>query len=161
MKTMKISTSPDAPEVQASLPCDNCGRPSRPFCQLFMHVGDNPPDGAVTVRIITQGYRFCSPECRAAWWNVPTMETLVPDQALLASPHPLTALVCHLDPETAHREIRIGDDSGNMLSVISGEAASYHAFDDAQHLERWWRGEEEAREIPLSDIDETPTEGAP
>lgn len=160
--TMKISTSPAAPPATALPPCDNCGQPSRPFCQLFLHVGDNPPTGAVTLRVITQGYRFCGPACRDAWWSTPTMEALIPDPALLASPHPLTALVCHLDPETAHREIMIGDDSGNMLSVLSGEAASYHALDDVRHLERWWRGEAEAREIPLSSIDETPpTEGAP
>lgn len=150
---MKIKTSLGAPTAPTIPPCDHCGGPSKPFCQLFLHIGDNPPDGRVTTHVISQGFRFCSAACREAWWDVPTDAALVPEAALLASPHPLTALVCHVDPHTAHLTIDMVDDLNNVLAVQSGEAASYHALDDLGHLERWWRGEAESVPIALGDIE--------
>jgi hypothetical protein len=152
---MRINVnSPDAP---ATLPhsCANCGAPCSGAVQVFLHIADNPPEGRPRVNVISQGFAFCNPTCRAAWWNTPTTDALIPSPDDVASEHPLGATVFHVDPHNCNRAAEITDNDGQPLAYQKGDPVAHYRLDNGDALEAWWRGETEVAEVPLPTV-ETP-----
>ena len=151
---MKIITNREAPPPHAPHSCANCGAHCSGAVQMFLHLADNPPEGRPRVNVISQGFAFCNEACRAAWWNTPTSDALLPDQALIASEHPIGATVFHVDQTNRDRMTEIADNDGQLLAVQSGDPVTHYRV-SAEQLEPWWRGETDVAEVPLPTV-ETP-----
>lgn len=147
---MKISIThiPDTPAATPVL-CAHCEVPVSGACSLVLHVVDNPEHGRPQINAFTC-YQFCAPACRAAWWETVSEEPCFHDPAHITSPHdhPLSALVIHNDHGARH-PITLTADSGGILAQHMGVVVAHHAFTDPEHIERWWRGEEEVEALPV------------
>jgi hypothetical protein len=152
---MKIIVNASAAEPTHPHTCANCGHQVSGSIQVFLHLADNPPEGRPKVNVISQGFAFCNPACRAAWWDTPTTDALVPDPSWIESPHTLSATVFHVDPTNLDRATAVLDNDGNPLAFQKGDPVAHYQIDSAERLEAWWRCEVEVAEVPLPTV-ETP-----
>lgn len=146
---MKFKVNDPATGAPAPHLCAHCGARCSGGVQVFLHLGDNPPHGRPRVNVISQGFAFCTDACRAAWWDTPTADALVPDPSMVASDHTIGATLFHVDPHSADRAVEIVDDDGQLLAVQKGNPVAHFQLASGEQLESWWRGETDVPEIPL------------
>ena len=133
--------------------CAHCGKPCDGKLTLSVHVVN------LRVNMWVSPWSFCTAEHRAAWFDAPADDDLLPVTEDVHQAHralhshdvvrsgTLFALVVHNDGDGSAFEMTLP--TAPFPALQSGSVAGQYAFQDPHHVNAWWRGEMEVPAVAV------------